>query len=219
MEMKGVPLTGELVEYLLEHSIPRSAVHRRLVGVTRELLGDAAVMQVSPEQGPLLTFLVRLIGARRAVEIGTFTGLSALCIAEGLPPDGRLTCFDASDEWTAVGIPFWQEAGVSDRIELVIGPAAQTLADHVFDGPLDFAFVDADKAGYLTYVDLLVERMRPGGLIVADNALFSGAVLEDHPTDPNGMAIAEFNRRIVADERLECTLVNVADGLMLIRVR
>jgi caffeoyl-CoA O-methyltransferase len=219
MAVKGIQVTDELVAYLLEHSIPRRDVHRRLVRATAERLGDTAIMQIAQEQGPLLTFLAKLIGARQAVEIGTFTGLSALCIAEGLAEGGKLTCFDVSEEWTSVGVPFWQEAGVSDRIELVIGPAAETLAAHGFDEPIDFAFIDADKEGYGTYLDLVLERMRPGGLVVADNALFFGAVLEDPPPDDNAAAIAAFNSRVAGDDRVDCTLVNVGDGLMLIRKR
>ncbi|HLU42215.1 MAG TPA: O-methyltransferase [Microthrixaceae bacterium] len=218
MANKGIQPTDELIEYVLAHSIPRTEVHRRLVEETERRLGDRARMQISVEQGPLLTFLVRLVGARRAVEIGTFTGLSALCIAEGLPPDGQLTCFDVSEEWTSIGVPYWEEAGVADRIERVIGPAAETLEAHPFDGPVDFAFIDADKAGYLTYVDLLLERMRPGGLIVADNALFGGAVL-DPDAEGNPAEIRRFNDHMAADERVDAVLVNVGDGLMLLRVR
>ena len=215
---KGIEVTEELRKYLLDHSLPRTDVHRRLVEVTRESLGDTAIMQIAEEQGPLLTFLVRLTGARNAVEVGTFTGLSALCIAEGLPADGRLTCFDISDEWTSVGVPYWQEAGVAERIELVIGPAAETLAARTFDEPLDFAFIDADKAGYPTYVDLVLERMRPGGLIVTDNALFSGAVL-DPDADGSVREMQQFNDAIVDDDRVECVMVNVGDGLALLRKR
>ena len=133
---QGIPFTEDLRRYLVDHSLPRSDVHRRLVEVTRERLGDAAGMQIAEEQGPFLTLLARLIGARTAVEIGTFTGLSALCIAEGLPEEGRLTCFDLSDEWTSIGVPFWEEAGVADRITRVIGPAAETLAVSVEVGEL-----------------------------------------------------------------------------------
>lgn len=218
MANKGLQPTDELLEYLLDHSLPRTDVHRRLVRETEERLGDVAGMQISEEQGPLLTFLVRLIGARRAVEIGTFTGLSALCIAEGLPDDGRLTCFDISEEWTSIGKPYWEEAGVADRIELVIGPAAESLAARHFDEPIDFAFIDADKGGYLTYADLVLERMRPGGLIVADNALFGGRVL-DPDADGNPAEIRAFNDRMSEDPRVDHVLVNVGDGLMLLRKR
>ncbi|HTO00481.1 MAG TPA: O-methyltransferase [Microthrixaceae bacterium] len=211
-----ITMSAELRKYLLDHSIPRSDVHRRLVEVTHEQLGETAVMQISEEQGPFLTFLARLIGARCAVEIGTFTGLSALCIAEGLPPDGHLTCFDISEAWTSVGVPYWEEAGVADRIERVIGPAAETLAAHEFSDPIDFAFIDADKGGYITYVDLVLERMRPGGLIVADNALFSGRVL-DPTVDGSAQEIRLFNEHVAADDRVDCSLINVGDGLMLLR--
>ncbi len=216
MAGSDIAMSPELRSYLLDHSIPRTDVHRRLVALTHEQLGDTAVMQISEEQGPLLTFLVRLIGARCAVEIGTFTGLSALCIAEGLPNDGHLTCFDVSEEWTSMGVPFWEEAGVAERIERVIGPAAETLGGHEFPEPIDFAFIDADKGGYLTYVDLVLERMRQGGLIVADNALFSGRVL-DPAADGSAHEIREFNDRVAVDERVDSTLINVGDGLMMLR--
>ena len=218
MANKGIQLTDELLTYVLDHSIPRTDVHRRLVATTEEQLGDTARMQISEEQGPLLTFLARLVGARQAVEVGTFTGLSALCIAEGLAKGGRLTCFDISDEWTSIGVPYWEEAGVADRIERVIGPAAETLAARRFDPPVDFAFVDADKGGYLTYVDLLLERMVPGGLIVVDNTLYGGAVL-DPDAEGNPAEIRRFNDAVAADDRMDATLVNVGDGLMLLRKR
>jgi len=217
MANPGITITEPLLSYMLEHSIPRSDVHRRLVQVTEEALGETALMQVSPEQGPLLTFLVRLLGVRRAVEIGTFTGLSALCIAEGLPADGRLSCFDISDEWTSMGRPYWEEAGVADRIELTIGPAAETLAAREFDEPVDFAFIDADKGGYVSYVELLLPAMRQGGLIVADNALYGGLVADPDTDNGNARSIQEFNAAMIADPRVECTLVNVDDGLMFIR--
>ena len=218
MANKGIQLTDELLTYVLGHSIPRTGVHRRLVAATEEQLGDTSRMQISEEQGPLLTFLARLVGARQAVEVGTFTGLSALCIAEGLAEDGRLTCFDLSEKWTSIGVPYWEEAGVADRIELVIGPAAETLAARSFDPPVDFAFVDADKGGYLTYIDLLLERMRPGGLIVVDNTLYGGAVL-DPVAEGNPAEIRRFNDAVATDDRMDATLVNVGDGLMLLRKR
>lgn len=215
---KGLVMTPELREYLLAHSIPRTDVHRRLVAATAEALGDTAIMQIAAEQGPLLTFLARLVGARTAVEVGTFTGLSALCIAEGLGPDGELTCFDISEEWVSIGRPYWEEAGVADRIEVVIGPAAETLAAWTPPRPVDLAFIDADKPGYPTYYELLVERMAPGGLIVVDNALFSGAVLDDASDDDNVVAIRAFNEMVAADDRVDTVLVNVGDGLVCIRV-
>lgn len=222
MTLKGLPFTDELQDYLLEHSMPRSVVHDRLVQVTHDSLGETARMQIAPEQGAFLTLLVRLMGARTAVEIGTFTGLSALCIAEGLPEDGQLTCFDISEHWTSIGIPFWEEAGLADRIELVIGPAAHTLAATPLDRPIDLAFIDADKDGYSLYVDLILDRMRPGGLIVVDNALFGGEVLaaaRGESVGDNAAAIHAFNEAVAADDRVECSLVNVGDGLLLVRKR
>jgi caffeoyl-CoA O-methyltransferase len=219
MANKGIQLTDQVQSYLLEHSIPRTEVQRRAVRETAELLGDTAVMQISEEQGPFLTFLTRLVGARRAVEVGTFTGLSALCIAEGLAADGRLVCFDLNERWTDLARTYWADAGLADRIELVLGPAAETLAAYRFDGPIDLAFLDADKGGYWTYYQLLLEQMRPGGLIVVDNALYGGAVVDPATSDTNARALREFNDLVAGDGRVDCSLVNVGDGLMLIRVR
>ncbi|MHB1137640.1 MAG: O-methyltransferase [Microthrixaceae bacterium] len=219
MANKGVPLTDQVQGYLLEHSIPGSEVQRRAVRETAELLGDTAIMQISEEQGPFLTFLTRLVGARLAVEIGTFTGLSAMCIAEGLPADGRLVCFDLNEQWTDLARGYWDDAGLSDRIELVLGPAADTLAARTFDAPVDLAFIDADKPGYWTYYQLLLDRMRPGGLVVVDNALYGGSVVDPTTTDTNARALREFNDLVAGDGRVDCSLINVGDGLMLIRVR
>lgn len=220
MANKGIPVTDELVTYLLDHSIPRTEVHENLVAVTQDALGDTAIMQISPEQGPLLTFLTRMVGARHAIEVGTFTGLSSLCIAEGLPEDGRLVCFDVSERWTSVGRMFWDEAGVGERVELILGDAAETLAAYLgrVDDPVDFAFIDADKPGYVTYFELLVDRLAPGGLIVFDNALFSGEVLADEPSE-NAAAIAAVNRIVADDDRVDTVLLNVGDGLLIARRR
>lgn len=218
MAGKGITVTDALVEYLLDHSIPRSDVHRDLVVATEAEMGDWSIMQISPEQGPLLTFLARLVGAREAIEVGTFTGLSALCIAEGLTDDGHLSCFDVSEEYVAVGRPYWERAGVADRIDVVIGPAAETLAAFEPPRPVDLAFIDADKPSYGTYYELVLERLRPGGLVVFDNSLYSGAVLE--PTDDaNTQAIMAVNDRIAADSRVDVVLVNVGDGLLMARKR
>lgn len=219
MANKGIQLTDQVQSYLLDHSIPRTEVQRRAVRETADLLGDTAVMQISEEQGPFLTFLTRLVGARLAVEVGTFTGLSALCIAEGLPDDGRLVCFDLSERWTELARGYWADAGVADKVELVLGPAAETLAARTFDAPVDLAFIDADKEGYWTYYQLLLERMRPGGLIVVDNALYGGDVVDPATTNANARALREFNDLVAGDGRVDCSLINVGDGLMLIRVR
>lgn len=211
-------VTDELRRYLLDHSLPRTEVHRDLVVATREQMGDSSIMQIAEEQGPLLTFLARLVGARRAVEVGTFTGLSALCIAEGLAPGGRLTCFDVSDEYVSVGRPYWERAGVADVIDVVIGPAVETIDGYDAGAPVDLAFVDADKVSYPRYFELLMPLMRPGGLIVFDNALYFGAVTDPDAADENVRAVQATNDAVAADDRVETVLVNVGDGLLIARV-
>ena len=218
MADKGIAMSDELRRYLLDHSLPRSATHAALVAATVETLGGLSMMQIAEEQGPVLTFLARLVGARRIIEVGTFTGLSALCLAEGLAEGGRLDCFDLSEEFVAVGRPHWAEAGVADRIDVHIGPAAETLARFRPDEPVDLAFIDADKPGYQRYFDLIVPMMRPGGLIAFDNSLYFGAVLEDHG-DADVQAIQAVNRSVADDERVDTVLLNVGDGLLLARVR
>lgn len=218
MADKGIPMTDELRSYLLAHSIPRSPVHQELVAATREALGDLSLMQIAEEQGPFLTFLARLVGARRAIEVGTFTGLSALCIAEGLTDDGRLTCFDVSDEYVSVGRPFWDRAGVGHRIDVVIGPAVDTLATFDPGGPVDLAFIDADKVSYQRYFDMIMEMLAPGGIIVFDNSLFFGGVLEES-NDENTSAIRAVNDAVATDDRVDVVLLNVGDGLLLARKR
>ncbi|MFZ4517253.1 MAG: O-methyltransferase [Microthrixaceae bacterium] len=219
MADKGIPFTEELRSYLLAHSLPRSEVHRDLVVATREAMGDLSIMQIAEEQGPFLTFLARLLGARRAVEVGTFTGLSALCLAEGLTADGRLDCFDLDGDYVAVGRPFWERAGVAERIGVHLGPAAETLAAFEPDGPVDLAFVDADKEGYDTYYELLLPMLRPGGLLVFDNTLYFGAVLDGSHEDPNVRAIRALNDKVAADDRVDTVLLNVGDGLLMARRR
>lgn len=217
---KGITLTDEMTEYLVAHSDPpRSDVHDRLIAATAEAMGDLSIMQVAPEQGPWLTFMARLLGAGRAVEVGTFTGYSALCIAEGLGSAGRLSCFDISAEFVDVGRPFWAEAGVADRIDVTIGPAAEGLAQLPADDQIDLAFIDADKTGYADYYGELLPRMRVGGLIVADNTLWSGRVIDDTVDDPDTVAIRAYNDMVVADDRVDALLVNIGDGLMLARKR
>jgi caffeoyl-CoA O-methyltransferase len=213
--VKAVQVTPELLDYVLAHSDPLDDVEQALVAQTAEL-GQHAGMQIAPEQGPLLTFLVRLIGARRAVEVGTFTGLSSLAIAKGLPDDGRLTCFDVSEEWTAVARRAWQQAGVEHKVELRLGDARQTL--DTLDDEVDFAFVDADKDGYVDYLELLLPRLRTGGLLAFDNTLSRGRVL-NRDAAGNAAAIRSFNARLTADPRLDKVLLPVADGLTLARKR
>ena len=215
--MKALTMTEALLEYVLANSDPLDEVQRTLIDQTSQL-GDVSRMQIAPEQGPLLTFLVRLIGATRAVEVGTFTGLSSLAIAKGLPSGGSLTCFDISGEWTETAQRAWRAAGLDSRIELRLGDARQELRSLAGEGAVDLAFVDADKDGYVEYLELLLPHLRTGGLMLFDNTLSSGEVLS---SDATGSAahIQAFNQRLTADPRVDKVLLPVADGLTLVRKR
>ncbi|WP_341719011.1 O-methyltransferase [Micromonospora sp. FIMYZ51] len=216
MTLKSIPLTDELHTYLVSHGIPPDEVVRDLAEETLAILPAQASMQVAPEQAAFLTFLTRLLGARQAVEVGTFTGLSSLAIARGIADGGRLTCFDISEEYTSVARRYWRRAGVDDRIELRIGPAGERLRELPDERYLDFAFIDADKTGYPVYWDELVPRMRPGGVIAVDNVLRHGRVIA--PQSADDRAIAAFNDQVLADVRVEAVMLPIADGLTLARV-
>jgi len=209
---KSFLVTPELDAYMRANSEPLDQVQRALVERTAAL-GGVSGMQVSPEQGALLTSVTRFGSVRRAVEVGTFTGYSALCIARGLAAGGSLLCCDVSEEWTDIGRAAWAEAGVADRIELRIAPAADTLRALPTDATIDLAFVDADKPGYITYFEELVPRLRPGGLLLVDNTLWSGDVVDETVTDGNTEAIRAFNRHAAADDRVDTYILPVADGL------
>ncbi len=215
---KSFALSPELHAYLVEHGTAPDAVQRELIEETRAL-GGVSLMQVAPEQGAFLTLLTAALGVRRAVEVGTFTGYSALCIARGLPDDGRLLCCDVSEEWTSIARRAWRKAGVDSKIELRIAPAAETLAALPGEGTLDLGFIDADKGGYPTYYEEILKRLRPGGLILVDNVLWGGRVVDPEADDANTLAIRAFNDQVAADPRVECVMLPVADGLTLLRKR
>lgn len=217
MTTKSLPLTEELHSYLVAHGSPPDDIARELIDETLDALPNDAQMQVAPEQAALLTFLTQLVNARQAVEVGTFTGMSSLAIARGLPADGRLTCFDISSEFTSVAQRYWARAGVDDRIELRIGPAADGLRALPTEPHLDLAFIDADKTSYPIYWDELVPRMRLGGLIVVDNVLRGGRVLA--PQNEADRAIVAFNADVRADVRVDVVMLPIADGLTLARRR
>ncbi|MFF4127612.1 O-methyltransferase [Microbispora rosea] len=208
--------TPAVAAYAAAHTSPPDDLLADLAEETHRLVGDRISMQIAPEQGTLLTMLVRLSGARSAVEVGTFTGYSSICIARGLPADGRLIACDVSEEWTAVARRYWQKAGLDDRIELRLGPAADTLRAMPAGESIDFAFIDADKPGYPVYYEEILPRLRPGGLIAVDNTLQHGDI-----TDPaaggNVPAMREFNDLVARDSRVTSVLLTVADGLTLIR--
>jgi caffeoyl-CoA O-methyltransferase len=202
--------------YLVEHGTPPDAVLTALADETERISGDRAEMRIAPEQGALLTLLARLVGARLIVEVGTFTGYSSICLARGLEPGGRLVSCEIDENWAAVARQWWAHAGVADRCECRVGNARATLRDLPPD-PIDLAFVDADKDGYVDYWEHLVPRMRPRGLLVVDNVLFHGQAARPDATGA-GAAIRRFNAHAARDPRVERVMLPVADGLTLARV-
>jgi caffeoyl-CoA O-methyltransferase len=220
MTPRSFLLTPELADYVRASSEGVDAVMADLIRETAEMAdrGEAsATMQIAPEQGVLMRLLTRALGVRRAIEIGTFTGFSALCIAQGLPEDGSLLCLDRSEEWTAVARRFWAEAGVAGRIELRLGDALATLRELPAEETFDLAFVDADKTGYPAYVEELHPRLTRNGVVLLDNTLRGGGVLA--PAGDDDRAIAELNAALAADPRWETVLLPLADGLTLLRKR
>ncbi|GIG61455.1 SAM-dependent methyltransferase [Longispora fulva] len=216
MTSRNLTIDQTLQDYITAHSGVDPLV-AELIAETRAATGGAAGMQISPEQAVFTTTLARLLGARSAVEVGTFTGMSALAIARGLPEDGHLLCCDVSEEWTNIGRKYWERAGVADRIELRIAPAAETLAALPADATVDLAFIDADKTGYPTYWAELVPRMRPGGVILVDNTLWSGRVVDPADTSADTVAIRAFNELVTGDDRVESVILPIGDGLTLAR--
>ena len=219
MSFKILPLTDELYRYVLEHSLREHPAQAALREATRS--HPHAVMQIAPEQGALMAMLVKLMGARRTIEIGVFTGYSALTVALALPDDGRLLACDISDEYTRVGRPFWERAGVSHKIDLQLAPALQTLDARLAAGEAgtyDFAFIDADKTGYDAYYERCLQLVRSGGLIVLDNTLWSGEVARAS-TDADTIALQALNAKLHRDERIDLSLLPIEDGVTLARRR
>jgi caffeoyl-CoA O-methyltransferase len=216
--VKAFNVSPEIHAYLIEHGSRPDAIGQELIDTTREL-GGISIMQIAPEQGAFMTLLTRLLGARRAIEVGTFTGYSALCVARGLPDDGELVCCDVSEEWTNIGKPYWERAGVADKIDLRIGPAIDTLRSLSEDDGYDIAFIDADKTGYREYAEELIRLVHPGGLILVDNVLWMGTVIDPDVNDEQVEAIRTFNDWATADERVEDVMLAISDGLTLLRVR
>lgn len=213
--MKSWPtIGGDLSGYVDDNWLRDSPLKRRLREETARL--PQAGMQISAHQGQQIALLARAIGARRAVEVGTFTGYSALCVAEALPPDGKLWCCDVSEEWTRIGRRYWKEAGVDGRIELTIGPAAGTLDGLLaqgLGGQLDMAFIDADKDGYDAYYERCLKLLRRGGLILIDNVLWGGSVVDRNDESADTKAIRALNAKLERDERVDLTLFAVGDGM------
>ena len=220
MSSKTIQMSDDLHAYLLDVSLREPDVLRRLREETRPM--EAAGMQISPEQGQFMRLLMKLVGAKRTLEVGTFTGYSALATAMALPEDGCIVACDVSEEWTSIGRRYWEEAGVAHKIDLRIGPAAETLASLLDDGQagtFDFAFIDADKNNYDTYYEHALKLVKPGGLIGIDNVLWGGRVLDAKRDDDDTVAIRALNQKLHADERVDLSLVPIGDGLTLMRVR
>lgn len=219
MTLRTLQLTDELYRYVLDQSLREHPAQAALREATRT--HAHAGMQISPEQGQFMALLVKLIGARRTIEIGTFTGYSALSVALALPEDGRLLACDINDAYTQVGRPFWEQAGVAHKIELQLAPALRTLDARLAAGEAgayDFAFIDADKTGYDAYYERCLQLLRPGGLIAIDNTLWGGAVARP-ADDADTRALQALNARLHHDERVDLSLLPFSDGLTLARKR
>ena len=213
-------MNDDLYRYVTSHANPADdEVASRLAALTQERFPDEAGMNIGHDQGRLLATLVAISGARTVVEVGTFTGMSALWMARELPTDGRLICFDITDRYLETARQAWSEAGVRDRIEVRIGPASDGLAALPDDVRVDLAFIDADKPGYRTYLDLLLPRLADRGLIVVDNVLWSGAVVDHEADDGNTVALREFNDAVARRDDLRAVMLPVGDGVTLIRRR
>jgi caffeoyl-CoA O-methyltransferase len=211
---KYITLTPELYDYVVEHGARQDDVLRRLADET-EKLGDIAVMQIAPEQGAFMALLVRAMGASRALELGTFTGYSAICIARGLVDGGTLVTCDISGEWTEIARRYFDEASVADRVDLRLRPALETLRELPPTDPFDFAFIDADKTEYPDYYEECLRLLRPGGVIMLDNVLRGGQVLNGDDADERTAATRQVNERAIADDRVEVAMLGVADGITL----
>ena len=211
-------MTPQLQEYLIAHNRPApDQLLRDLAAQTAAEFTELAEMQIAPEQGAFLTLLTKVVAPRFAVEVGTFTGYSSLCIARGLPAGGRLLCCDVSEDYTSVAQDYWERAGVADRIELEVAPAIETLRALPKEQTIGLAFLDADKAGYIDYWDEVVARMPSGGVLLVDNVFSGGRVVDEHSDSETVAAIRRFNDHAAADERVEVAMLPIADGLTMAR--
>lgn len=220
MSSRTIQVTERLHTYLMDYGVREPELMQRLRRETASLPG--AMMQISPGQGQFMALLAELTGARRVIEVGTFTGYSALAVARVLPADGLLVACDVNAETTAIGMRYWQEAGVAERIDLRIAPAAETLQGLLDDGQagsFDMAFIDADKGGYGVYYELCLQLLRQGGVVLVDNVLWGGRVADSAATDEDTLAIRALNGQIRRDERVSMTIVPIGDGLTMARKR
>ena len=209
--MRGVEITDALYEYIVATGTRETRVQRELRAATSRL--PMGGMQIGADQGALLQLLVRVLRAKRCIEIGTFTGYSALSVALALPPNGKIVCCDVSEEWTSIARRYWKKAGVERKIELRLGPALETLKE--LKGRFDFAFIDADKPNYWKYYERCLRLLRKGGLVAVDNTLWGGSVIKAADRSESTVALREFNARLAKDRRVDIALVSIGDGLTL----
>lgn len=220
MTGKTIRMDDRLYEYLLQVSLREPPLWARLREETAQL--PMARMQIAPEQGQFMALLTRLLGVRRALEVGVFTGYSSLCVADAMAADGRLIACDTSEEWTAVARRYWAEAGVADRIDLRLAPALQTMDELLQQGEagrFDLVFIDADKTNYDGYYERALQLLRSGGVVVLDNVLWSGQVADEAVQDDDTMALRRLNEKIHTDERVDLSMLPMADGITLARKR
>jgi caffeoyl-CoA O-methyltransferase len=220
MSNRSITLTDPIYQYMNDVSLREVPPLRALRDETAAL--SQRSMQISPEQGQFMALLARLIDARRCLEVGVFTGYSTLAIALALPADGRIVACDVSEEWTSIARRYWQQAGIAHKIELHLAPATQTLDALLSQGQagtFDLAFIDADKTNYLAYYERTLHLLRPGGLVLVDNTLWSGRVADPVVNDPDTVALREFNEALLRDERIDLSLLPIGDGLTLARKR
>jgi len=208
-------VSRQILDYVLTHSSPPDALLAGLRAETARRFPGRVTLQIGAEQGTFMTLVSQLAAPRRAVEVGTFTGYSAICLARGLAP-GHLLCCDVNAEWTALAREYWQQAGLADRIELRLGPATGTLRALPADPPIDLAFIDADKTGYPSYWAEIVPRTRSGGIILVDNTFLHGRIFDPDP-DPDARAIRDFNEQVIADDRVDLAMLSIGDGLIFAR--
>ncbi len=222
MSRKSLDLSDRVYDYLVQVGTREHAVLQRLRQATTREAGDAAGMQISPDQGAFMAMLVRIAGARRCIEVGTFTGYSALAVALALPDDGRVIACDISEKWTSIARQYWAEAGVAHKIDLRLAPALATMEALLAQGDagsFDFAFLDAEKSEYDAYYECALKLLRPGGLVAIDNVLWSGRVADPSVTDADTRALRALNEKVRRDERVDICMVPVADGLTLAHKR
>ena len=220
MTTKSIGLEQGLYDYLLQHSLREPKLLAELRAETAKL--PQANMQIAPEQGQFMAMLARIIGARRYLEVGTFTGYSAVAVSLAMPQQGETTCLDISEEWTTIAQRYWIRAGLADRIHLHLAPASETLEALIRDGwsgDYDMAFIDADKTGYADYFEACLTLVRPGGLILVDNTLWDGKIADENEHDEDTRAIHAFNQRIFDDQRIDLSLLPIGDGLTIARRR